>query len=103
MKNTVAVMWPTGRVMRAGSWVALFESLRAEQWRSYSPRAFRTEMARRAFVWNDAIINLPSLGLRRNMTEDAAWDLFCQLEKAKMLRIVAPDTSDGSGWEPSWR
>lgn len=89
-------MWPTGRVMEASSWVRLFDALRREQSRRYSRRAFRRELAHRAWVWNMVVIDTPN-GLLR-FTEDDAYDLFCQLEAAKMLRIVKPGTARTAPW-----
>lgn len=89
-----AVMWPTGRVQEASTWRGLFDALRKEQHRAYSRRAFRRELAHRAWVWNQAVIDSP--GLR--FTEEDAFALFSQLEAAKMVRIVADGTRRAAAW-----
>ncbi len=78
-----AVQWSNGKVDSAPTWEDLLERIRVDQQRRYTPEGFREELARRAWIWNQYVIDTDP--------ELPAWLLFAELEAAKLLRIVEGD------------
>ncbi len=49
----VEIIWPDGRISKAGSWPELETNIRISQWRPFkNRRAFRKEMQARAMAWS---------------------------------------------------
>lgn len=47
-----AIIWSNGERTTARTWAAMFEKVRASQWRELDEQEFRTELAKRAYVWS---------------------------------------------------
>lgn len=77
-----AVRWPDGRIDRARSFQMLLEKLNDLPWNKHlEEKAFRDELAARAYIWCGEPIVHPSSPPRR---------LFYELQDAGMLRIIQP-------------
>jgi hypothetical protein len=78
---TVEVIWPDGHHDRAGTWRALEEHVRHDQWHRYGRLAFRLSMRVRAGIWSGS--NISILATSRQFFRD--------LESAGMLRVITDE------------
>lgn len=78
MTKPIAIQWPDGSVLDAHSWTGLL--LKTSKRRFVRGYDIRKDLAKRAFVWSGATVDvdLPTP------------DFFRALEAAKLLKVLRP-------------
>lgn len=74
---TIRIEWTNGKIDEAGTYEALEDLVRADQFREYGPVEFREEMAKRAYRWSLAKID----------TTGTSEDFIRELAYARLVRI----------------
>ena len=88
MKNTqqpVRVRWSNGHVDSAPDWQDLLDKVRLSQWHAWDEDEFRLVLGKRAMRWSGTSIDTLADPER----------LFVELERARLVEILADTDEDG--------
>lgn len=76
---TVRIRWPDGKEYGGNSWSDLLRRINALPWNEHMDESeFRQELARRAYVWSETIVNpaAPPATLFRELAKAGALEIL---------------------------